>query len=197
MTIEVAMAIWKASRAMDSSILIYTTDESNMLLALTDIEGNDCQFVSFSSMNTVTKPSLGLVRNGQHFYPVRMGSDIANETHQLFTRMCDEWMMMKIVREASLHSIASHTLIDIPMLGNSIDCLRIVLQKTGIIGEHIYTQQLLDDVIKYLTTTQDGKFLIRSYGANDSSTAEAIFSRYSHILVLPVLAKLYAITICV
>jgi hypothetical protein len=71
------------------------------------------------------------------------------------------------------------------------------LQKTGIIGEHINTQQLLDDVIKYLTATQDGKLLIRSYGANDSSTAEAIFSRYSHILVLPVLAKLYAITICV
>jgi hypothetical protein len=133
MTIEVAMAIWKASGAMDSSILIYTTDESNMLLPSTDIEGNDCQFVSFLSMNTVTKPSFELVRNGQHFYPVRMGSDIANETHQLFTRMCDEWMM-KIVREASLHSIASHRLIYIPMLGNSIDCLRIVLQKTGIIG---------------------------------------------------------------
>ncbi len=27
MTIEVAMAIWKASGAMDSSILFYTTDE--------------------------------------------------------------------------------------------------------------------------------------------------------------------------
>ncbi len=118
-----------------------------------------------------------------------MGSDIANETHRLFTRMCDEWMM-KIVREASLHSIASHTLVDIPMLGNSIDCLRIALQKTGIIGEHINTYQLLEDVIKYLAATQDGKLLMRNYGANDSSTAEAIFSRYSHILVLLVLAKL-------